>query len=62
MPFFKAEMASIRTKPPEGNNRKGGGCGVCVQMIKIFKFGHISAKPNLPLLSITFFFFKEWFD
>lgn len=51
MPFFKEEMASIRTKPPEGNNRKGGGG---MQMIKIFKSGHISAKSvNVTLFSIT---------
>lgn len=46
-------MASVRTKPPEGNNRKRLGGR---QAINIFKSGLIAAKSgNLMLFSIIFF-------
>lgn len=54
VPFFKEEMASIRTKLSEGNNRKKQERGM--RMIKIFKPGRTSAKPsNSAQFSNTFF-------
>lgn len=58
VPFFKEEMASIRTKPSQGNNRKKQERGMW--MIKIFKPGRMSAKPSNPAQFLNAFFSGKW--